>query len=103
MKKLYYLLTALVLTALTGYGETISRVNLISDRAAARLLDQGTWGATPTSIAYTQTLGVAGWLNQEFSAALSDLPDQPVLGADGKPNRDLRPVQSAFFANALYR
>jgi uncharacterized protein (DUF1800 family) len=73
----------------------------ISDRAAARFLDQATWGPAPTSIAQLQQTGIASWLTAQFALNTSDLPDQPILGSDGKPNRDLTPIQAAFFQNTL--
>jgi uncharacterized protein (DUF1800 family) len=74
---------------------------LISDRAAARLLDQATWGPTPATIQQLQNLGSNAWLQAQFSAPVSDLPDQPVLDSSGKTDTDLTPVQSAFFQNTL--
>ncbi len=73
----------------------------LSATAAARLLDQATWGPTPDSIVELQQEGMTDWLNGQFSLKVSDLPDQPVLNSDGTANRDLRPVQAAFFRNAL--
>jgi uncharacterized protein (DUF1800 family) len=46
-------------------------------------------------------MGIGAWLDRQFAVKTSDLPDQPVLTEAGKPNRDLRPVQAAFFRNAL--
>jgi len=74
---------------------------VMSDRAAARLLDQATWGPTPASIQQLQGLGINAWLQSQFSAPVSDLPDQPQLDSAGKTNTDLTPVQSAFFQNTL--
>ncbi|HVV47291.1 MAG TPA: DUF1800 domain-containing protein [Bryobacteraceae bacterium] len=73
----------------------------MTDRAAARFLDQATWGPTPASIAALQKMGVAKWLAWQFSVAPSDLPDQDVLRSDGKSNNNLAPVQAAFFQNAV--
>ena len=74
---------------------------VITGRAAARFLDQAAWGPAPASITQLQQAGFANWLNQQFSLNTSDLPDQPVLGSDGKLNRDLTPIQAAFFQNAV--
>ena len=74
---------------------------VLTDRAAARFLDQATWGPTPASIAQLQQTGIIAWLNAQFALNTSDLPDQPLLGSDGKPDRDLTPVQAAFFQNAV--
>lgn len=72
-----------------------------SERAAARLLDQATWGPTPVSVAQVQALGMADWLAAQFALNTSDLPDQPILNAVGKPNTVLAPVEQAFFSNAV--
>lgn len=74
----------------------------LTDRAAARFLDQATWGPTPVSIAQLQQMGVANWLNAQFAVNTSDLPDQPIIVAStGKPNYDLTPIQAAFFQNTV--
>ena len=73
----------------------------LSDHAAARFLDQATFGPTPASIAQLQQQGFTAWLQAQFALNTSDLPDQPLLNAAGKNNDDLRPVQSAFFQNAV--
>ena len=74
---------------------------LISDRAAARFLDQASWGPTPAAIQDLQQKGFQEWLNEQFAATPSDLPDQSILDANGKSNNDLTPVQRAFFQNAV--
>lgn len=103
MKKLFWLT---ILTAILGanpeFAQSTGGSVYMSDVAAARFLDQATWGPTPASIAQLQQMGVSNWLVWQFSLNTSDLPDQPILTADGKLNRDLRPVQRAFFENALH-
>jgi uncharacterized protein (DUF1800 family) len=74
---------------------------VLSDHAAARLLDQATWGPTPESIAQLQQMGIQAWLAAQFAATPSDLPDQPILAANGMSNNNLAPVQTAFFQNAV--
>lgn len=73
----------------------------MTDRAAARFLDQATWGPTPASIVELQKVGIADWLSVQFALNTSDLPDQPILATNGKPNRQLAPVQRAFFQNVV--
>src|SRR5271166_2386598 len=73
----------------------------LSDHAAARFLDQATFGPTPASIAQVEKQGFAAWLQAQFALNTSDLPDQPLLNADGKNNNNLAPVQAAFFQNAV--
>lgn len=74
---------------------------VLADRAAARFLDQATWGPTAASIASLEQMGIANWLASQFSAPLSDLPDQPILASNGKSNTALAPVTAAFFQNAV--
>jgi uncharacterized protein (DUF1800 family) len=89
-----------VLAVQPGFSQTTGQVSM-SDHAAARFLDQATWGPTPASIAQLQQVGINNWLSAQFALNTSDLPDQPLLGANGKPNNDIRPVQAAFFQNAV--
>ena len=91
MKRVCYLL----LLSLPAFGQTMT------DRAAARFLDQATWGPTPESIAALEKAGISAWLESQFTAAQSDLPDQPLLDSAGKENANLAPVQAAFFANTV--
>src|SRR5665213_2306196 len=74
---------------------------LITARQAARILDQASWGPTPGSIDQLQRLGMTAWLDSQFALNTSDLPDQPILAANGNSNTNLAPVQSAFFVNAV--
>jgi len=74
---------------------------LLDDRTAARFLDQATWGPTSADIQDLQQKGIARWLNEQFRMPPSDLPDQPLLDANGKTNTDFTPLQRAFFENAV--
>ncbi len=85
---------------LAGFAQTTGPA-MLNDHAAARFLDQATWGPTPASIAQLQQMGITNWLNAQFALNTSDLPDQPILAADGKPNTDLAPVVAAFYQNAV--
>ncbi len=101
MTKFRYAITfAAVLVIRSGFGQSSDAQVVMTDRAAARLLDQAAWGPTPNSILQVQQLGLQGWLNWQFSLNTSDLPDQPILNSAGTNNTDLRPVQAAFFQNA---
>jgi uncharacterized protein (DUF1800 family) len=75
--------------------------SVMGDRAAARFLDQATWGPTPASVASLERMGVANWLAAQYAAPVSDLPDQPILTTTGTSNNVLTPVQAAFFQNAV--
>jgi len=96
MKTFFWVL----LISWAGIGETI-HAPAMTDRAAARFLDQATWGPAPASIASLAHMGIANWLAEQFAATPSDLPDQPILASDGNSNTDLTPVQAAFFRNAV--
>jgi uncharacterized protein (DUF1800 family) len=74
---------------------------VITARAAARFLDQATWGPTPATIAQVQTMGFTNWLQAQYALNTSDLPDQPILNSAGTSNNNLAPVQAAFFQNAV--
>jgi uncharacterized protein (DUF1800 family) len=73
----------------------------VTARAAARFLDQATWGPTPASIAQVQAMGFTAWLQSQYALNASDLPDQPILDSAGKSNNNLGPVQAAFFQDAV--
>jgi uncharacterized protein (DUF1800 family) len=91
MKSLFCLL----LLSLSAFSQQMT------DRAAARFLDQATWGPTPEAIATLEKMGITKWLEAQFSAALSDLPDQPLLDSAGNTNENLAPVTAAFHQNAV--
>src|SRR5579871_5137348 len=92
-----------ILAAGPDFGQgTSAPPPLMTAGAAARFLDQATWGPTPSSIAELQQVGIDEWLEAQFSINVSDLPDQPVLNAMAMSNNDLTPVQRAFFMNTLY-
>jgi uncharacterized protein (DUF1800 family) len=90
---------SLILLACSGFGQNQSQQ--ITAGAAARFLDQASWGPTEESIARLQEIGITNWLNGQFLLNTSDLPDQPILTSAGKNNNDLHPVQAAFFQNTV--
>jgi uncharacterized protein (DUF1800 family) len=94
-----FLSYVLVAASLPVVGQTTTPQ--ITDVAAARLLDQASFGPTPAAIQQVQQLGITGWLNAQFALNTSDLPDQPILNSAGMSNNNLAPVQAAFFANAV--
>ena len=74
---------------------------MMTDRAAARFLDQASWGPTAGAIADLEQNGIRRWLRSQFLINTSDLPDQPLLDSNGNTNTNMAPVQAAFFANAV--
>ncbi len=104
MKTLYPAALAALLLAHSAWAanhEKPETYRPVSARAAARFLDQATWGPTPASIAELQKMGIDNWLKAQFALNTSDLPDQPLLNSTGNTNTDLTPVQRAFFQNAV--
>jgi hypothetical protein len=80
--------------------------------AAARFLQQSTWGPTPDSISRVQTLGYDQFLQEQFSAPISRYPtlllvpstpssDCPPSSVCRRDNYTLYPVQTRFFTKAL--
>jgi len=68
--------------------------NQVSASAAARLLEQSTWGPTPQSITHVQQVGMQAFLDEQFAIAASTY-------ADPGPNDDVGTVQRRFFVNAM--
>jgi uncharacterized protein (DUF1800 family) len=90
---------AAICTAILGFGQ--SGTAQMTASAAARFLDQATWGPTPDDIAELQQVGISNWLNTQFALNTSKIPDQPILNSSGQPNRVIQPVQAAFFRNTM--
>ncbi len=93
--------TKFAILLLVPYAFSQTTATVMTARAAARFLDQATWGPTPASIAQLQQMGITKWLAAQFALNTSDLPDQPILAANGNSNNNLAPVQLAFFQNAV--
>ena len=68
--------------------------NTLSASAAARLLEQSTWGANPASLSHVQAVGMQAFLNEQFAAPVSTYP---APGTDD----DMSFVQKRLFTNAL--
>ena len=90
----------LLLAVLAAISATPARCQVVmTDRAAARFLDQATWGPSSASIAKLQQMGIRNWLDWQFSLNSSDLPDQPInilfnlglIHGLGKKNADAGP------------
>ncbi len=66
----------------------------VTPAAAARLLEQSTFGPTPATIQHVQTVGMQAFLNEQYTATASTYP------APGA-NDDITVVKQRFFTNAL--
>jgi uncharacterized protein (DUF1800 family) len=69
--------------------------------AAARFLNQASWGPTAASIAEVQSLGFDAWIAKQMDAAQTPPSTIPLYSTDSKGNTSLRPVQDGFFVNAI--
>jgi uncharacterized protein (DUF1800 family) len=68
--------------------------NTLSAAAAARLLEQSTWGVNPSSLSHLQAVGVQAFLNEQFAAPVSTY-------AAPASTDDMTFVQKRFFNSAL--
>ena len=68
--------------------------NGVTASAAARLLEQSTFGPTPALISHVQQVGLQGFLTEQFNATASTYP------APGA-NDDISVVKKRFFTNTL--
>ncbi len=66
----------------------------VTASAAARFLEQSTFGPTPASIQHVQQVGLQAFLNEQFAAPASTYPAPAA-------NTDTGPVKQRFFTNAL--
>ncbi|MGC2194574.1 MAG: DUF1800 domain-containing protein [Terriglobales bacterium] len=66
----------------------------VTASAAARFLEQSTFGPTPASIQHVQQVGLQAFLNEQFAATASTYPAPAA-------NTDIGPVKQRFFTNAL--
>src|SRR5579864_9345439 len=66
----------------------------VTAAAAARFLEQSTFGPTPALIQHVQQVGLQPFLNEQFSAIASTYPTPPA-------NSNIDVVKQRFFTNAL--
>jgi len=90
-KALGLLLLAGRLGAQSAAGPTVSPT------AAARFLDQASWGPTQATVAAVELAGFSKYIDTQFAAPLSPLPDVPPNAMGREP---MLPVQQQFFVNA---
>jgi len=108
---------------LAQYQAQFSNPAFPSDQDRLRFLEQATWGPSDVDISHLQSIGMAAWLNEQFSTSpvfpgvQSDYPSTPLYPqfypasppaapCDGsttcfRDNYTLYPLQKQFFTNAL--
>jgi uncharacterized protein (DUF1800 family) len=78
-----------------------AHTQVLSSRAANRILEQGTWGPGVQPPATLLQQGFDAWFQEQVNAPVSTFADQAFYNAAGKSNTNLAPVQVAFFQNAV--
>jgi uncharacterized protein (DUF1800 family) len=63
--------------------------------AAAKFLEQASWGPSPESIARVMEIGREAWIDEQFGEPMSVYPDPPT------PDQSLSAMQKLFFRNAM--
>jgi hypothetical protein len=69
---------------------------IVSFNVAARFLDQAAFGPDAPTVAHVQTVGLNGYLNEQFAAPISPYPDPSMTGYG------INQVQARFFTNAVH-
>jgi uncharacterized protein (DUF1800 family) len=85
------------LAAAAALGGSASAQAQITSAAAARFLEQASWGPTAATVAQVQQLGFSAYIDQQFLAAMSPISDVP---PDANGRQPVGPVQQQFFVNA---
>ncbi|MGC2656629.1 MAG: DUF1800 family protein [Bryobacteraceae bacterium] len=97
--KLLYMVAALCVGPMLSMAQQSESV--LAPGAAARILEQGSWGPTSMSVADVESRGLSDWLNEQVSITPSPIPDQPAFSASGVANHDTAPLVQNFFNNAV--
>ena len=70
---------------------------VVSLRAAARFLEQASWGPSPQSLAEVRQIGFERYIEQQFAEPVSGFPEPP----EASDQQSLTPAQRRFFTNAI--
>lgn len=72
----------------------------VTRAAAARFLDQATFGATPSAVEQVRELGMERWIEDQFETPMSNWDDKPCYGhGDDHERRDPGCAQTNKFRN----
>ncbi|WP_322993531.1 DUF1800 domain-containing protein [Limnohabitans sp.] len=74
----------------------------VSAYAAARFLEQASWGPTPQSVQEVQRLGMSGWIDQQFKTAVSVAVAPSYVIDYDDTDRVIRDKAWAFFPKTFY-
>jgi uncharacterized protein (DUF1800 family) len=80
------------------HAEAVPHAPKMPTQAAFRFLRQASWGPTTATVAHLQQVGFKTYLQEQFAAPLSPIPDAQ---KDANGNQLIGPVQQQFFLNAV--
>ena len=88
--------------AATSNTVTVAASNVVTANVTAnsRLLDQASWGPTTADIAHVQSVGLQGWITEQFAIPQTQLP-QPPATLPTYCSTSVACVQQSFFQNAV--
>ncbi len=86
------------LCAIPGTGAKAENSSRPDDLAAARFLEQASWGPTTATLAHVREVGFEGYLEEQFAAPPSAITVPP---PDSNGKIPYRPLQDQFFFNAI--
>src|SRR5579863_2636570 len=82
--------------AVSVMAGTSSGPAIVPFNVASRFLDQASFGPDAPTVAHVQTVGLEGYLNEQFTAPVSPYPDPATTGFG------INQVQARFFTNAVH-
>ena len=88
----------LILLVTVSFGAVRPASRRPDAAAAARFLQQASWGPTAATVAHVQDIGFAAYIEEQFAATPSTISVPP---PDANGNTSLRGVQDQFFFNAV--
>jgi len=88
--------------AATSNAVTVAASNVTTANVTAnsRLLDQASWGPTMADVAHVQSVGLQGWITEQFAIPQTQIP-QPPATLPTYCNTSVACVQQSFFQNAI--
>ncbi|HYK91312.1 MAG TPA: DUF1800 domain-containing protein [Acidobacteriota bacterium] len=89
------LATLTAMLGVAGQAESDSKPDAL---AAARFLEQASWGPTAATVAHVREVGFQSYMEEQFQAAPSPITVPP---PDSNGKIPFRPVQDQFFFNAI--
>ena len=90
------------LLLLSNAAQAATPASKVTANAAARFLEQASFGPIPTTIADIQTAGFSAWIDSQIALDKTKWSPIPDPSVDAKGNTSLTPAQDAFFLYAHF-